>query len=64
MGFDISDIGYLWYCYEKSVGVGEISETNILGANSQDCYHRFRPHSTYEAQKGWRDERVSRLLKI
>ncbi len=66
MGFDISDIGYLWYCYKKGVGVGvgEISEMDILGANSQDCYHRFRPHSTYEAQKGWRDESVSRLLKI
>lgn len=64
MGFDISDIGYLWYCYKKGLGVGEISEMDILGANSQDCYHRFRPHSTYEAQKGWRDERVSRLLKI
>jgi len=64
MGFDISDIGYLWYCCKKGVGVGEISEMDILGANSEDCYYRFRPHSAYEAQKGWRDESVSRLLKI
>ncbi len=64
MGFDISDIGYLWYCYRKGLGAAEISQMELLGADPQDCYCRFRPPPACEAQKGWRDERVSELLKV
>lgn len=64
MGFDIADIGYLWYCHQKELGAGEISQMEILGAELQDCYHRFRPPPTYEAQKGWHDERVRELLRV
>lgn len=64
MGFDISDIGYLWYCCRKGLGASEIAQMDILGTDPQDCYHRFRPPPTFEAQKGWRDDRVSELLKV
>ena len=64
MGFDISDIGYLWYCQKKGLGVSEIGEMNVLGANPKDCYQRFRPHSTFEAQKRWRDEGINKILNI
>jgi uncharacterized protein (DUF362 family) len=64
MGFNISDIGYLWYCQKKGLGVGEISQMEILGADPQDCYHRFRPPSNFEAQKGWRNQKVSELLQV
>jgi uncharacterized protein (DUF362 family) len=62
MGFDINDIGYLWYCQKKGLGVSEISAMNIVGDNPKDCYRKFRPHNTFEAQRLWRDERVSKLL--
>ena len=64
MGFDISDTGYLWYCHRKGLGVGELSQMEILGADPQACSQRFQPPPTYETQKGWRDEKVSKLLKI
>jgi uncharacterized protein (DUF362 family) len=64
MGFNVSDIGYLWYCQRKGLGVSEIGEMNILGVNPKNCYLRFQPHSTFEAQKQWRNMRVSKLLKI
>jgi uncharacterized protein (DUF362 family) len=64
MGFEISDIGYLWYCYTKGLGAGEMGQMEILGAVPQDCYRRFRTPPTFEAQKGWRDSRVSKLLQI
>ncbi len=64
MGFSISDIGYLWYCRKKRLGVSELSEMEILGANPNNCYHRFRPHSAYEEQKHWRNEAINKILKI
>ena len=64
MGFNVSDIGYLWYCQKKELGVSDINEMNILGTSPKDCYHKFRPHSTFELQKQWRDESVRKLLKI
>lgn len=64
MGFSISEIGYLWYCYKKNLGAGEISQMDIRGADLQDCYRRFQPPPGYEEQKEWRDERISKLLRI
>jgi uncharacterized protein (DUF362 family) len=64
MGFDINDVGYLWYCRKMGLGVSDINGMNIMGDNSKDCYRKFLPHSTFEAQKVWRDERVSKLLGI
>lgn len=64
MGFEISDIGYLWYCQRKGLGIGDMSEMDILGQNPNDCYRRFQPHSTYGEQKHWRDEKISVILKV
>lgn len=64
MGFEISDIGYLWYCQRKGLGAGDLSEMDILGLNPNDCYHRFRPHLSYDEQKHWRDEKISAILNI
>jgi len=64
MGFNISDIGYLWYCHQKGLGTGDMNQMDILGADPQDCYHQFRPHPTNEAQKHWRDRRISELLGL
>jgi len=64
MGFEVSDIGYLWYCQRKGLGVGDMGDMDILGANPKDCYHRFQPHSTYEEQKHWRDGKISKILNI
>ena len=64
MGFKITDAGYLWYCQKKGLGVSEINEMNIIGTNPKDCYRKFRPHSTFEAQKNWRDERINKILGI
>ncbi len=64
MGFEISDIGYLWYCQKKGLGVADLSKMDILGLDPSDCYHRFRPHSGYDEQKYWRDEKINLILKV
>jgi len=64
MGFQVSDIGYLWYCKRKGLGTGDIRDMDILGINPKDCYYKFQPHTSYEEQKHWRDKRINKILKI
>ena len=64
MGFDIRDIGYLWYCYRKGLGAGELSQMEVLGADPQDCYRRFQPPPSYQAQRNWGDDKVNELIEI
>jgi len=64
MGFNLSDIGYLTYCQEKGLGVGEIREMEILGENLESCRRDFRPHSTFHEQKNWSDDRIDKILGI
>ncbi len=64
MGFPISEIGYLYYCSQMGLGIGDIAHMEILGARPEDCYHRFTPHPDYAAQKRWRDKKVATLLGL
>ena len=64
MGFNVSDIGYLWYLQKKGFGAGDTGKTDILGENPRQYVRKFKPHSTYEQQRQWRDERVTKLLDI
>jgi len=64
MGFDVEDVGYLWYCWQKDLGAGSIDEMEILGADPEACRRPFRPHRLVEAQKQWRDARVAALLGL
>jgi len=64
MGFSLSDIGYLSNCQDKGLGVGEISDMEILGDDPENCRRDFRPHSTFQDQKNWRDDRIDKILGI
>jgi uncharacterized protein (DUF362 family) len=64
MGFPITEIGYLWYCAQKGLGTGDISQMDIRGVNPQDCLHRFTPPPDYAAQKQWRDKKVAALIGL
>lgn len=55
MGFDINDIGYLFYCREAGLGEGDMSKIELVGnASLEECRRKFKSHSTAEAQLGWR----------
>jgi uncharacterized protein (DUF362 family) len=64
MGFDISDIGYLWYLQKKGYGAGDTSQMEILGENIDKYRMQFKPHSRFAWQKQWRDDRVYNLLDL
>ncbi|MFC1900154.1 DUF362 domain-containing protein [Chloroflexota bacterium] len=64
MGFDISDIGYLWYLQKKGYGIGDISQMDIIGENPEQCRHSFKPHPEFSRQKQWRDERINKIMNL
>jgi uncharacterized protein (DUF362 family) len=64
MGFPITDIGYLWYCAKKGLGVGDLDQMEIVGTEIRNCFRRFIPPPGYEVQKDWRDKRVAALVGL
>jgi uncharacterized protein (DUF362 family) len=64
MGFNISDIGYLWYLGKKRFGETNTGQMEILGDNPDKYRRQFKPHSTIARQKQWRDERVNKMLNL
>lgn len=64
MGFDYKGIGYLSYLVRMGFGNGDPEMIELLGDNPEVHRRRFKPHSLYEWQKTWPDERVNRLLEI
>lgn len=66
IGFPPQEIGYL--VHAKRLGLGEIDLTKVeLGGDSGEisaARRRYRPHRTYQAQKGWKLEgtRLEELL--
>lgn len=54
MGFDPDTIGYLHYCKQMGLGVGDLDRIEIVGnANLDDCVRPFRPHDTIDRQRRW-----------
>lgn len=64
MGFQVSDVGYLWYCHRKRLGMGDIDAMDIRGSDVSTCFREFQRPPTYEAQRLWGDSRVSQILEI
>ncbi|MBN2240752.1 MAG: DUF362 domain-containing protein [Dehalococcoidales bacterium] len=64
MGFEPIGVGYLYYLAAKGHGAGDISEMVILGENPENHHRKFRPHSRFEDQKKWKDERVDQFLGL
>jgi uncharacterized protein (DUF362 family) len=53
MGFEISEVGYLYYAWKNGLGEGELSKIKILGHEIKRK-KSFKPHHTYQAQLKWR----------
>lgn len=64
MGFDPATVGYLYYLAKKGHGAGTISEMEVLGENPDNHRRKFRPHSHFEDQRDWEDERVNKILGL
>ncbi|MEA3408514.1 MAG: DUF362 domain-containing protein [Chloroflexota bacterium] len=54
MGFDMEDVGYIYYCSLKGLGHGERAAMEIVGnARFEEVQRDFKPHRTYERQLHW-----------
>jgi len=63
MGYDIDEIGYLYYCKLKGLGVGDLEKIEIVGnARLEGCIRPFRPHPTYNQQLRWQIQNFERFL--
>jgi len=64
MGFDPEQVGYLQYCRQLGLGVGEVGEIEVVGnVAPEKVRHSFAPHPTYQRQLGWRLDGVERYLE-
>ena len=63
MGFDVDEVGYLHYCKLGGLGVGDLSDIEIVGNTTiEECRRPFKPHPTYREQLQWRIPDVERFL--
>ncbi len=63
MGYDIGEIGYLYYCKVQGLGVGDLGQIEIVGnARLEDCIRPFRPHPALQRQREWKLPSVEGFL--
>ena len=63
MGYDIHDIGYLYYCHVQGLGRGDLEQMEIVGNTSfERAYRPFKRHVTNHWQTHWRVRHVERYL--
>ncbi len=56
MGFDLRDVGYLYYCQRAGLGAGDLQDMEIRGEQVTVCSRRFRPSPLHEKQLRWHAE--------
>jgi uncharacterized protein (DUF362 family) len=54
MGFDLHDVGYLYYCHRAGLGVADIDRMDILGEDPASCRRPFKPSPIIGQQLKWR----------
>ena len=59
MGFNPSDIGYLYYANEEGLGISELSKIEILGANISDVQKLCKPHENYQIEMTWKSDKLN-----
>jgi len=63
MGFDPGRVGYLCYCCELGLGVGELRQIDAVGnIAAEEARRSFVPSPTYEQQLGWHLEGAEAYL--
>jgi uncharacterized protein (DUF362 family) len=63
MELDPSRIGYLVYCRQMGLGIGELDQMDILGGLNPEAVRRvFRPHPDTQRQQAWHLPEAERLL--
>ena len=59
MGFNPSDIGYLYYANNEGLGISVLSKIEVLGANISDVQKRCKPHDNYQIEMTWKLDKLN-----
>ncbi|MFP3896344.1 MAG: DUF362 domain-containing protein [Anaerolineales bacterium] len=63
MGFDMEDVGYIYYCHLKGLGHGDREAMEMVGnATFDQVYREFKPHHSYGRQLNWKIPNVEEYL--
>lgn len=63
MGFNPSQIGYLVFCRQRGLGIGDLRQIEIVGGLQPDSVrHVFRPHPNTLRQQAWHLPEAERIL--
>ena len=54
MGYDPSDIGYLYYANREGLGMGDLSQITAIGEKIANVMHAFTPHRENKAALQWK----------
>jgi uncharacterized protein (DUF362 family) len=54
MGFNPSDIGYLYYANNEGLGVSDLSKIEVIGARISDVQKLCKPHDNYAIEITWK----------
>jgi uncharacterized protein (DUF362 family) len=59
MGFNPSDIGYLYYANNEGQGISELSKIDVLGASISDVQKLCKPHENYQIEMTWKTDKLN-----
>ena len=62
MGFEPLELGLLHYAHQLGMGVADLAEIDVRGAQLQKHVRSFKPHDTTHLQMQWQMPEAERLL--
>jgi uncharacterized protein (DUF362 family) len=64
MGFDLDEIGYLYYCAQAGFGASDPADIELVGnARPDDVARRFKRHASTHLQRRWESSAVSHQVR-
>jgi uncharacterized protein (DUF362 family) len=64
MGFDLDEVGYLYYCAQAGYGTSDPAAIELVGnARPEDVARRFKRHASTHLQRCWESPAVSQQVR-
>jgi len=64
MGFDLDEVGYLYYCAQAGYGTTDPAAIEVVGNVSQiEVARRFKRHASTHLQRGWESPAVAQHVQ-
>jgi uncharacterized protein (DUF362 family) len=64
MGFDLEEVGYLYYCAQAGYGTSDPSAIEVVGnASPSEVARRFKRHASSHLQRRWESPAVSQRVR-